>query len=48
MLYFLEILNKNDLPFIKKKKKVKLHFTPNYLPIFTFTSKISNVTLNPP
>jgi hypothetical protein len=27
----------------------KLHFTPlNYLPIFTFTSKVSNVTLNPP
>jgi hypothetical protein len=31
-----------------KKKGGKLHFTPlNYPPIFTFTSKVSSVTLNP-
>jgi hypothetical protein len=31
-----------------KKKKGKLHFIPmNYLPIFTFTSNVLSVTLNP-
>jgi hypothetical protein len=33
----------------REKKRGKLHFIPlNYPPIFTFTSKVSNVTLEPP